>query len=383
MRKVAVIGFGQTKFGEIWDKSIRDLASEASLKAILDSKIDRSQIDGMYVGSMSSGRFAGQEHLSALVVDNIGLNPIPSTRTEAACSSGATAFREAYLAIASGHHDVVIATGVEKMTDVKISEATTSLAAASDQEWESGIGVTFPGLYGLMARAHMNKHGTTSEQLATVAVINHKNGSKNPYAQYPFEVTHEKVLSSPMIADPLRLLDCSPITDGSASIILASEEVAKKLDPVWVLSVKQGSDSMALHDRKSLTELYSAKIAAKKAFEEAGITKNNIDVTEVHDCFTINELLGIEALGYCEEGESGKFVENEKISYDGETPVNTSGGLKSGGHPVGATGIRQIGDLYLQLKNKAYNQVNGAKTGLALNVGGSGATANVTILRRD
>jgi acetyl-CoA C-acetyltransferase len=380
MRKVAIVGFGQTKFGELWDKSLRDLSTESGMLAIKDAGIERSDVDGLFIGSMSAGRFAGQEHVSALAADHLGLNPIPATRTEAACSSGATAFRQAYLAIASGKHDVVMASGVEKMTDLKTSEVTTSLAAASDQEWEAGIGLTFPGLYALMARAHMSKYGTTAEQISSVSVNNHKNGVNNKNAQYPFEITLEQALNSQMVADPLRLLDCSPISDGGASLILVSEEIAKKMDPVWILSAQQASDTIALHDRASLTELTAARIAAKKAFEEANITEKNIDVTEVHDCFSINEILAVEALGYTEVGTGGKFVEDGKVAIDGEKPINTTGGLKAGGHPVGATGIRQIGDIYLQLKGKSCNQVNGVKKGLALNVGGSGATANVTIL---
>ena len=383
MKNVAVIGFGQTKFGELWDRSLRDLAAEAGMLALKDSGLEPEKIDAFYIGNMAAGRFAGQEHISALAADHMGLNPIPATRTEAACASGATAFRQAVLAVASGRHDVVMASGVEKMTDLKTSEVTTALMGAADQEWEAGIGLTFPGLYALMARAHMAKYGTTLEQISTVSVINHKHGIKNKKAQYPFEITLEQAMKSQLVADPLRLLDCSPITDGAASVIVASEEIAKKLNPVWVLSVQQASDTVALHDRKSLTELAAAKIAAKKAYEEAGLPATKMDVTEVHDCFSINEILSVEALGYCPDGKGGKFVQDGKVAVGGERPVNTTGGLKAGGHPVGATGIRQIGDIYLQLKGKSCNQVKGASAGLALNVGGSGATANLAILGRE
>ena len=380
MKRIAVVGFGQTKFGELWDKSLRDLAAEAGALAIKDSTLDAGRIEALYVGSMAPGRFAGQEHLAAMVADQLGLNPIPATRTEAACASGATAFREAVNAVASGKHDIVMALGAEKMTDLKIGEATIALMGAGDQEWEAGIGLTFPGLYALMARAHMAKYGTTSQQLSTVSVINHRHGAKNKKAQYPFEITLEQALKSPMVADPLRLLDCSPITDGAAAVIVASEEVAKKLNPAWVLSVQQASDTVALHDRASFTEILAAQVAAKKAYEEAGITAKNVDVAEVHDCFSINEILAVEALGFCPAGRGGKFVEAGSVAVGGEKPTNTTGGLKSIGHPVGATGIRQIGDIYLQLTGKSCNQVKGAKHGIALNVGGSGATANVTIL---
>jgi acetyl-CoA C-acetyltransferase len=384
MKKVAVVGFGQTQFGELWEKSLRDLSTEAGNLAIKDAKMDKARIEALYIGSMSAGRFAGQEHVSAIAADHLGLNPIPATRTEAACASGATAFKQAYLSIVAGKHDIVMASGVEKMTDLKTSEVTTALMGAADQEWEAGIGLTFPGLYALLARAHMAKYGTTQEQISTIAVINHKHGVNNKKAQYPFEVTMEQVLSSPMVADPLRLFDCSPITDGAAAVILASEDVVKKLDidPVWILSVEQASDTVALHDRQSITELKAVQLAAKNAYKDAGITKNKIDVTEVHDCFSINEILCVEGLGYCNIGEGGKFIEDQKVSVNGEMPVNTTGGLKAIGHPVGATGIRQVGDIYLQLTNKSCNQVSGASVGVALNVGGSGATANITVLGR-
>ncbi|MBI4015075.1 MAG: thiolase domain-containing protein [Candidatus Aenigmarchaeota archaeon] len=380
MRKIAVVGFGQTKFGELWDKSLRDLAAEAGALALKDSTLDAKRIEALYVGSMAPGRFAGQEHLAAMAADQLGLNPIPATRTEAACASGATAFREAVNAVASGKHNIVMALGAEKMTDLKTSEATTALMGAGDQEWEAGIGLTFPGLYALMARAHMAKYGTTSQQLSTVSVINHRHGAKNKKAQYPFEITLEQVMRSPMVADPLRLLDCSPITDGAAAVIVASEDVAKKLNPAWVLSVQQASDSVALHDRASFTEINAACVAAKKAYEEAKLSAKGIDVAEVHDCFSINEILAVEALGFCPAGKGGEFVEANAVAVGGEKPTNTTGGLKSIGHPVGATGIRQIGDIYLQLTGRSCNQVKGAKRGIALNVGGSGATANVTIL---
>lgn len=385
MRKVAVVGIGQTKFGEHWEKSLRQLSTEAGAKALDDAKLSGSDIEALYIGNMSAGRFIGQEHLGALAADQAGLNPIPATRVEAACASGALAFRNAVFAIQSGQHDIVMAAGAEKMTDIKGTDAIAALMGAGDQEWESAIGLTFAGLYALMARAHMHRYGTTREQLALVSVNNHKNGVLNPLAQFPFEITVEKVLNSSMIADPLTLLDCSPITDGAAAVILASEDVARKLEkPVWLLGSGQASDTLALHDRKSLTEMNATKVAAKKAYEQAGLAPDKIDIAEVHDCFSINEILAIEDLGFVEKGKGGKFVEEGKISRDGEKPVNTTGGLKSIGHPVGATGIRQIADIVKQLRGDAGQlQVNGAKTGLALNVGGSGATAVVNIFGRD
>ncbi len=381
-RKVAVVGAGYTRFGEHWERSLRDLSTEAGALALADSRLSGKDIQALYVGNMSAGRFIGQEHLGALGADHAGLTPLPATRCEAACASGALAFRNACLAIQSGKYDIVMAAGAEKMTDLKGTDAIATLMGAGDQEWESSIGLTFTGLYALMARAHMAKYGTTREQMAMVSVNNHRNGVRNDRAQFRYEITVDKVLSSPMIADPLTLLDCSPITDGAAAVILASEEIARKFEnPIWVLSSSQASDSLALHDRQSLTEINATRVAVRNAFRESGLGPGDIDLAEVHDCFSINEIIALEDLGFCRKGEGGKFVEQGKISRDGEMPVNTTGGLKSVGHPVGATGIRQLADLTMQLRG-GYGplQVSGCRTGLALNIGGSGATSVVTIL---
>ncbi len=381
MRDVAVIGIGQTKFGEHWDKSLRDLAAEAGNVAIDDSGLSKEDVQTLFVGNMAGGKFANQEHIAALVATQLGLTPIPATRIEAACASGAAAVRQAYTSIASGMFDVALVVGVEKMSDLPANEVVASLMAASDQEWEAGIGLTFSGLYALMARAHMYKYGTTKEQLALVSVQNHKNAVGNKYAQFPFEVSLEKVLASPKVADPLRLLDCSPITDGAAAVVLASENIAKKLaSPIWIRASAQASDTIALHERESLTEMKATRLAAKKAYSTVGIGVNDIDVFEVHDCFSINQIISLEGLGVAGVGNGGKFIESGGSSLKGEAPTNTSGGLKAGGHPVGATGVRQVVDITRQLCGKAHNQINGAASGLALNVGGSGATSIVHIL---
>ncbi len=383
MRNVAVVGIGQTKFGELWDKSLRNLVVEAGNACLADCGMERKDVQSMYVGNMSAGRFAGQEHVGALAADQLGFNPIPSVRCEAACASGAMAFNQAYMAIASGKYDIVMAAGVEKMSDIRQQDVATSLAAASDQEWEAEIGLTFAGLYALMARLHMHKFGTTREQLAMVSVINHENSVGNPYAQFPFKITIEDVLNSVMVADPLRVLDCSPITDGAAAVMLVSEGVAKRCkSPVWVMASETASDTVALHDRRSLYELDAAKCAAKKAYDKTGLTPNDICIAEVHDCFSINEILCIEALGFCDIGRGGEFIENGGVRRDGSIPVNTTGGLKAIGHPVGATGIRQIIDITRQLRGSCFNKIK-ADNGLALNVGGSGATASVNVLGVD
>lgn len=383
MKNVAVIGAGQTVFGEHWDMSLRDLALESSLLAVADAGIDIADIRSVFVGNMSAGVFAGQEHVGAVVADQLGLS-VPSARLEAACASGSVAFRNACLGVASGEYDIALVTGVEKMTEVKTNDAGAMLMAAGDSEWESSIGLTFAGQYALIARAHMHRFGTTREQMAMVAVNNHKNAAGNKFAQFPFAVSMEDVLASPLVADPLRLLDCSPITDGSASVIIASEKIAKKTAcPVWVLASEQSSDTLALHDRASLTEMLAVKSAGKKALERSGLSCKKIDFAELHDCFTINEILNLEDLGFCEKGTGGRFVEDGKTDIGGELPVNTAGGLKAVGHPVGATGIRQIIDAAQQLRRKAKNPVNGAHRGITLNIGGSGATAVVNILSNE
>ncbi len=386
MTNVAIIGVGLTKFGEFWERSYRDLISEAGIKAIKDANIDGDEIQELYVGSMTPGLFIQQEHIGALVADNAGLTGIPSVRVESACASGGMALRQAYLSIKSGAADIVVAGGVEKMTDASTDHAMVALSGASDQEWEAFHGVTFPGLYAMMARRHMLEYGTKEEHLAQVAVKNHHNGALNPNAQYQKEFTLEQVMNSGLVADPLKLLDCSPITDGAAAVILASEKKARELceNPVWIAASESASDTLALHDRKSLCRTEAAIIAAKKAYATAKIKPKDIDFAEVHDCFTIAELMAIEALGFCDFGKSGKFTEDGETALTGSIPVNTSGGLKAKGHPVGATGIAQAIEAVLQLRGEAgKRQIKGAQRGLTHNVGGSGASCVVHIFEQE
>ena len=385
MRDVAVIGVGLTKFGELWDKSFRHLITEAGSKAIFDSGIGGLEIDAMYVGSMSSGRFIGQEHIGALVADASGFSHlnIPSTRVEGACASGGLAVREGYLSIASGLNDIVVVGGIEKMNDVGGNAATETLATALDQEWEAFFGATFPGVYAMIANRHMYEYGTTRENLAQVAIKNHANGALNPFAQFQREIKMEHVLNAPTVAYPLGLFDCSPVTDGAAALVLCSLEKAKNFSekPVKIIASGQASDSLALHERRDICTLDSTVIAAKKAYKQANITQKDIDLAEVHDCFTIAEICAIEDLGFVKKGEGGKAVEENITTLNGSLPVNTSGGLKSKGHPVGATGVAQIVEIVLQLRGEAdKRQVKDAEIGLAHNVGGSGATCIVHIL---
>jgi acetyl-CoA C-acetyltransferase len=368
---------------EHWDKSLRDLSLEAGALALKDSALEGKDIQALFIGNMSAGRFIGQEHLGALAADQAGLNPIPATRCEGACASGSIAFRKAYLAIKSGEYDIVMVGGSEKMTDIKGPDAIAALMGAGDQEWESSIGLTFTGLYALMARAYMRKYGLTREELALVPVKNHKHGLNNPCAQYRYEISVEQVLKSALIADPLRLLDCSPITDGSAALVLASERVAKRFEnPVWVLGTGQASDTIALHNRRSITEIPATQIAARHAYKQAGLKPNDIDIAEVHDCFSIEEIFAYEDLGFADKGKGKELLLNKDAYVGGSIPVNTDGGLKLG-HPVGATGIKQIIEIVLQLRGRSFNQVKDARVGLAHNIGGTGATAVVNIFGRE
>lgn len=380
MTNVAVVGVGCTKMDEHWTKSMKDLSREAGALALQDAGIEGKDIQALYIGSMSSGRFVGQEHLGALAVDQAGLTPIPATRCEGACASGALAFRKACMAIKSGEYDMVMAAGGEKMTDIKGPEAIAALMGAGDQEWESALGLSFTGLYALIAVAYMKKYGLTREELALVPVKNHLHGKNHPCSQFNYEVTVEQVLKSPMIADPLRLLDCSPITDGAAAVILASERFAEKFrKSVWVLGSGQASDTLALHHRKSFTEIPASRIAGEKAYQQAGLTPEEIDMAEVHDCFSIEEILAYEDLDFAPRGKGKELLLNKETYVGGRIPVNTDGGLKLG-HPVGATGIKQIIEVVRQLRGEAYNQVRNARIGLAHNIGGTGATAVVHIL---
>ncbi len=385
MRRVAIIGVGMTKFGEHWEKGFRDLVIEAGIKALIDAGISGEKIDAGYVGTMASGRLIGQEHIGALIADYMGLNPIPITRVEGACASGSLALRQGFMAVASGMHDIVVVGGVEKMTDLSTEEVSDALGGAGDQEWELFLGATFPGLYALMARRHMEEYGTTSEMLASVAVKNHKHGARNKYAQYQNEIDMSTVLESKMVADPLHVFDCSPITDGAAGVVLAPLDIASSYTkkPVEIVASAQASDTISLSARKSITELRAVQLAAQKAYTQAKITPRDVDVAEVHDCFTIAEIMAIEDLGFFKKGDGGRATLEGRTTFGGDVVVNTSGGLKAAGHPVGATGVKQAVEITWQLRGEAEGrQVKDATIGLSHNVGGSGATAVVHIYRR-
>ncbi len=383
---VAVVSAGISKFGKREESTGRDLFVEAAMEAFercpnLDPKKD---IKGLVIGMMSES-FEHQGHSAPMLSSWTGLLPAPAVRTEAACASSGAAIRYGIFSILSGIYDIVMVGGLEKMTKRTTAEATEYLSAAADFPFEQWNGITFPGLFALMATAHMHEYGTSEEQMALVAVKNHHNGALNPKAHMQKEVTVEKALESRMIAKPLKLYDCSLISDGASCAILTRPEIAKEYtdDPVYITGSGHGSDALGLYERESLTSVKATRKAAREAYEMAKIKPDNIDIAELHDCFTIAEIIAYEDLGFCKPGKGGEFIEKGIPTLEGDLPVNTSGGLKSKGHPVGATGTAQLYEVFLQLTGQAEKrQIAGCETGLTQNLGGSGATCLVHILRR-
>ena len=384
---VSIVSAGLSKFGKHEGLYAREIFAEAVKEAFdrcprLEPKRD---IKSIFIGHMGEA-YEHQGHTGSTVADWTGLLNIPATRCEAACASSGAALRSGIYAVLSGLADVVMVGGVEKMTHRSTAEVTEFLAMASDYPFEQWHGITFPGLFALMATAHMTAYDTTERQMATVAVKNHYHGSLNPKAHMQKEISLETALSSRYVASPLKLYDCSLITDGASCIILTKPELSSRFtdQPVHILGSGQASDAIGLYERKSLTSLQSAKFAAKTAYDMAHIKPGNVDVAEVHDCFTIAEIIAYEDLGFCPVGMGGKLIESGETRLGGRIPVNTSGGLKAKGHPVGATGTAQAYEIYLQLTGQAdKRQVKDAKVGLTHNVGGSGATAAIHIFRSD
>lgn len=388
--KIAVIGISCTKFKEHWDKSLQDLLAQAQLEAIKDAKIFPQQIEAIFTGNMCSGIFSGQLHLGSMAAENLSLNT-PSTVIEGACASGGLALRAGILAIQSGLHNVVMVNGVEKMTDLDTEQITTGLMAAANEEYEHSVGATFAGLNALIAKRYMYEFGLTREQLAAVSIKNHKNGALNPLAHFQKEICIKNILTSTIIADPLTIFDCAPISDGAASIILSTPEFAKKLlekrpdqKIVYIIGSAQASDTLALNCREKLTEFKANKIAAQIAYEMSNITPQQIDLAEIHDGFSITEIISLEDLGFFETGTAGKATENGETSLNSKISINPSGGLKAKGHPVGATGISQAYEVVIQLRGQAgERQVKNAKVGLTHNMGGCGTTSVVHIFSKE
>lgn len=382
---VSIVSAGMSKFQKHEGLLAREIFTQAVQEAFercpkLEPKKD---IKTMFIGHMGEA-YEHQGHMGSIIADWTGLLGIPATRCEAACGSSGAALRAGVYAVLSGLADVVMVGGVEKMTNRTTAEVTEYLAMASDYPFEQWHGITFPGLFALMATAHMNAYGTTQEQMAMAAIKNHYHASLNPKAHMQKEITLQTVMSSRYVAWPLKLYDCSLVTDGASCLILTKPEIANKYvdNPVHIIGSGQASDTIGLYERKSLTSLTSIKTAAKMAYDMAQVKPEEIDIAEVHDCFSYAELMAYEDLGFCKAGESGKLIESGETRLGGRIPVNTSGGLKAKGHPVGATGTAQAYEIYLQLTGQAEKrQVKDAKTGLTHNVGGSGATGIVHLYR--
>jgi acetyl-CoA C-acetyltransferase len=382
MREIVVVGAAETKFGRL-EGSFRDIAAEAANAAIADAGIERTDIEALFLGTFSPGTFIHQEHPAPLVAGMLGLGHVPTTRTENACASGSTAFLQALMAVGSGSYDTVLVVGAEKMTSTPIEETTQILAEAADWESETLAGATFPSLFALMARRHMHEFGTTREHLSAVAIKNHHNAFRNPYAQFHKEITAADIDRSAMIADPLTLYDCSPVTDGAAALIVTTRERAGGLSggPVKVLGFGQASDSLSLFRRADMSCLAATAKASERAYKMAGLGPRDVSFAEVHDCFTIAEIIATEDLGFFDRGQGGPAAAAGHTALDGAKPVNPSGGLKGKGHPVGATGVSQIVESVFQLRATAGDrQVADPRIGLTHNVGGSGATCVVTLL---
>ena len=412
-RQVAIVGAGLSQFGAFPEKDSRDLFVEAfqDMMESMDKAFDIDDIECAYIGNYSSDLFETQGHTAPIVADWLGITPIPVTRIENACASSGSALREGAMAIASGMYDIVLVGGMEKMTNLPTEGVTDVLASAADGLYEVPAGLTFPGIFGAIAKAHMDRYETNLDHLLKVGIKNHNNGALNPKAQ--FNVTIHDMMerrkaraeqrgqpvpdwqteldflhdeqANPWIAWPLRLYDCAPITDGASCILLVSEDIAHNFTdrPVSLAGIGQASGK-PLHDADELTSLSAAKEASRQAYEMAGITADDVDVAEVHDCFTIAEIVASEDLGFFAPGEGPRAVDEGRTALDGDRPINTSGGLKSKGHPVGASGVGQVVEIYHQLRGEAgERQAKKPKlnVGLTHNVGGTGGTCVVNVLR--
>ncbi len=384
MRQVSTIGVGTTPFGKLDGKSPKELAVMACREAIREAGVDRRAIQAFYLGNFVSGQLTGQEVLAPLVANALGLPNIPCTKVEGACASGGIALRHGYLLIAMGMCDIVLVAGVEKLTAGTTEQVTAAMASAADLEVEAACGLTFPGAYGFIMRRHMLEFGTTREQIALVAVKNHANGSRNPVAQAAKSVSLEEVLASRLVADPVRRYDCCPISDGAAAAVLCAADRAAEFTPtpIDILASAQAVGPSALVEMASLTTFEATVRAAREAYATAGITPRDVDVVELHDCFTMAEIIDSEDLGLFDKGKGGPAVADGETQMNGRIPINPSGGLLAKGHPVGATGLGQVYELVQQLRGLHPNQVKGAEIGLAHNLGGTGAVGTVTILRR-
>ena len=385
MRNVSIVGIGQSIINEQWDRSLRHIAYDAVSAAMQDAHIETA--DALFVGNMLSGALLEQEHLATLIADFCGLRGIEAAKIEAACGSGAAALRIGTMAVASGMHDVVIAMGVEKMTDTVGRDTTAGLAMAADAEYEKLHGVSFVSINALIMQRYMHEHNLPLDAFAGFAVNAHRNGANNPNAMFQRPITHEEYVRAPMIATPVSLLDSSPICDGAAAVVIVPTEraseytVGQHRGAVQILGSASAVDTLAVHDRRDPLFLEASYISSQKAYQQARITPDDIDLFELHDAFTIMSALSLEATGFAKRGEGWRWAQEELIGICGKLPICTMGGLKSRGHPVGATGIYQIAEVVQQLTGTAgKNQVRDATVGMAQNIGGSGATIITHVL---
>jgi acetyl-CoA C-acetyltransferase len=379
MRDVAIIGIGQTPVGEHWEKSLRHLAHDAIMAAMRDASIEAAE--ALYVGNMLSGALNGQEHLGALIADFVGLRGIEAMKVEAACGSGAAAVRVGAMAIASGMHELVLVCGIEKMTDAIGNLTTGALATAADQEYEVSQGISFVGLNALLMRRYMHEYDVAKEAFAGFTVNAHRNGAHNPNAMFRSPVSEAAYARAGMIADPINLLDSSPVCDGAACLVLAPADRYRSRAKALILASAVAIDSLAIHDRRDPLVLDAAVISSQKAYAEARLTPADIQLFEAHDAFSIMSALSLEAAGFAPRGAGVRLAQDGEIGIGGRVPLSTMGGLKARGHPVGATGVYQIVEVVQQLTGQAgKNQVAGATIGMAQNIGGSGATVVTHIL---
>ncbi|MEW5760167.1 MAG: 3-ketoacyl-CoA thiolase [Candidatus Thermoplasmatota archaeon] len=388
MRKVAIVGYGMSKFG-VRSATYKELAQEAG-KALFDNteNLDKKDIDSLFVGAAQPERFAFQTHIAPLVAEQLGLEPTKViARTELGCASGQAAIRYAWACIAAGLSEIALCMGVEKMNVPNLAEGQTSMTNVLDREWDGVHGGSAPPYFAMCAQRHMKEYNTTREQMALVSVKNHHFSTTNPFAQFQKEFTVEKVLKAPVVAPPLTLLDCCGITDGAAAVLMTSEEKAKEFTdtPMYILGSGQSTIGNIVTNLKSLTTWYPLKAAAKEALKSAKITVNDIDIAELHDCFTISEIIEYEDLEFCEKGKGGKFIEDGQSNIGGKIPVNTRGGLLGTGHPLGATGIAQAIEIFMQFRGEVPSPryVSGAKIGLAHNLSGASNTHSILIYGRE
>jgi acetyl-CoA C-acetyltransferase len=383
MRSVSVIGIGETKMGRLKTQTLKDLIRDAGNKAIKDANIEKEMIQALYMGNFNGAYWSTQSHMGPLASETLGLGTIPTIRTEGACASGSLAFREGLIAVAAGVYDVVLVGGVEKMTHQATEKITTGLASASDCICEADMGATFPSLFAMIANRYFHEYGNIRKEMAMAAVQNHDNALLNPTAQMQKKITVDDVYNGFAVASPLTVFDCSLITDGAAFIVIAASDVAKNLGlnrAIKVIGSGQAGSALTLAGKKTITTFESTLKAAEIAYKEAGLTPKDIDLAEVHDCFTITQIINTEDLGFFTKGQGAKGLAEGKTARDGIIPINTSGGLKAKGHPIGATGLSQIYEIVTQLRGEAgERQVKKADIGLSHNLGGTAATCVINI----